>query len=199
MLKCPQIKLLAAVSATVTLAHISNAATEARVSAPPPAYAGGEASAEVAMPGLFPTARTLQITLTMDVSSADNAEAALSAGGGPRNLDTTKLILGYKRGKYFVRGNNLTEQYSAAAAGATSATAREMVVRVRLDSHFAPVRATFWADGKPLAFDGLDPKALLAWLDPREYETLQVTSRSGATSVSVSAAYFADGSLILVR
>jgi hypothetical protein len=183
----------------ITPTYVSAAATFARVDAPPPAYAGGEAGAEVAMPELFPTARTLQITLTMDASAADNAEVALSAGGGPRNLDTTRVILGYKRGKYFIRGNNLTEQYSVQDTGTASTTARELTVKVRLDPDGAPVRATFWADGKPLAFDGLDPKALLAWLDPREYDTLQITSRSGAANVSVSAAYFADGTLIITR
>jgi hypothetical protein len=135
----------------------------------------------------------------MDASSADNAEAALSAGGGPRNPDATRVILGYKRGEWFIRGNNLTEQYSAAAAGPASTAARELVVRIRLDSGSAPVRAALWADGRPLTFGGLDPEALLSWLDPRGYDTLQVTSRSGAANVAASATLSADGSLILAR
>jgi len=172
----------------------------AHIDAPVPLYVDSEASAVVVMPIPDPTARTLQITLVFGATPTNNAEIALGTfGEGSPDPDATALTVGFDCGEWFIVGDRLCQTFSATAANPTAVGTRTLTIRVRLDPSGAPVGVAFMADGVPVTFEGLEPETLLSWLVPRDWDTLQVTSRGGAQNVSAEVKYIADGTTLIVR
>jgi len=200
MLKNSYIAIFFIVSVSM-LPHIATASTVARVEAPPPVNVNGEAHAAKPMPKMFPTARTIKITLALDASAANGAAVTLGKTwqGSLPEPDKIAVILGYDRGEWHIRGDRLRKRFTDTAVNPSSAGPRMLVARVRLDPDGMPVNVTFSSDGQPVLFAGLEADALLSWLDPRGWESVRVTARGGASNVFAEVRYIADGSLLIMR
>lgn len=201
MLKKSHIMLPVAVTA-VMLAHAAAASASARADAPAAAHDDAEASsAAELMPGIFPTARTLRIELSLDDSVAGGgAELRLGkASGGRMSLAGTTTSIGFEDGAWYICGDRHRRCFTATNSATAAAGPRTLAVRMRLDADGAPVGVALAADGLPLTFDGLGGDALKAWLDPRRWEDFRVLSRGGADGVSATVTVHADGTLFILR
>ena len=202
MLKKSHIAIFFIVSVAFALPHIAAASVVVRVDAPLAADGDGEASSVVKlMPGIFPTARTLRIELSLDDPAGGDAELRLGkAQGGRMSLAGTVTTIGFENGSWFIRGDRHRKNFTATNSMPTTAGARTLTACVRLDADGVPVRIErLEADGKPLTFEGLDGDALKAWLDPRRLDAFKVVSRSGADGVSATVKAYAGGTLFILR
>jgi len=197
----PHLKLFFVVSAFMVSAQVMAATTLMRVDAPPPVNLNGEAHAAKGMPGFFPAARTLKITLALDASSANAAAVTFGKAwqGYLPEPEKIAVILGYDRGEWYIRGDRLRKKFTDAAVNPSSAGSRIFTVRVRLDADGLPVSAVFTADGAPVSFAGLETDALLSWLDPSGWESVRVTARGGSSNVSAEVKFIADGTALILR
>ena len=182
-----------------TLAQLAVGGTVASVDTlPAAAHDDLEVSADVAMPLPERLTRTFKLTLSLDSSPTNNAEVVF----GTENCDSpdnTAVILGFDRGAWNIRGNGLRQKFTVAANNSSVAMPRTLTVKVRLDADGAPVGVKFGADGLPVTFEGVTKPTLLAWLDPRGWESFRVTSRGGAGNVAASVKFLADGSVFILR
>jgi len=201
MLKKSHIGIFFIVPVALALPHAAAAGTSVRVDAPPPVSVNGEAHAAKPMPKFFPSARTMKITLSLDASPASSAAVTLGGAWQVGLLDPDKaaLILGWDRGEWHIRGDRLRKRFTDAAASPSSAGPRALTARVRLGRDGVPVGVSFNEDGLPVVFQGLEPDALLSWLDPGGWESVRVTARGGASNVSAEVRYVADGLLLIMR
>ena len=198
MKKSVCMKTFLVVSAALALPYTSVAATIASVDAPVPAYADLETSAEAAMPLPVRLARTFKLSLSLDAAVTNNAEIVFGTGACDDPEDTS-VVIGFDRGAWFLRGDALRKRFSSGTPAPFVAGPKTLVVSVRLGEGGAPVGVTFHADGAPVTFTGLDAGTLLAWLDPRGWETFRVTSRGEAGNVTASVKFLADGSVFILR
>jgi len=203
--KINSLKSFFILTAIPALAHTAAAAVtvaRARVEVPPPAYADGESSsATEPVPVMFPKARIVCYELSLDNTAGGGAELRLgNAKGGRQPLAGTVTTIGFEDGAWFIRGGRHRQNFTATNAVTGAAGARSLAVRIRLAEGGAPVRIErLEADGKPLAFEGLDAGTLKAWLDPRRLYTFRAVSRGGAGDVSAAVRVYTDGSVIIVR
>jgi len=198
----PFFKWFSVAALVFALAHTAAAGTSARADAPAAAYDDAEASsAAELMPGIFPTARTLRIELSLDDSVAGgSAELRLGkASGGRLSLAGTTTSIGFEDGAWYICGDRHRRCFTATNSATAAAGPRTLAVRMRLDADGAPVGVALAADGLPLTFDGLGGDALKAWLDPRRWEDFRVLSRGGADGVSATVTVHADGTLFILR
>ena len=198
MMKNTRVKMFFVVSLFFVLAHVAVAATITRVDAPAPAYADLEASAEAAMPLPVRLARTFKLSLSLDAAVTNNAEIAFGTGACDDPEDTS-VVIGFDRGVWFLRGDALQKRFSSGTPGTFAAGPKTLTVQVRIDKSGEPAGVTLHADGAPVTFAGMEPETLLAWLDPRGWESFRVTSRGGAGNVTATVKFLADGSVFILR
>jgi len=160
----------------------------------------GEESAGGLMPVSEASVRTLKLTLAFEASPTNNVEVALGVGadGVSPRANSTVMIMGWKRGEWFVRGDRLRRQFSAPAVDPSAEGLRTLTVRMRLDPSGKPRHVAFAADGVPVLFEGLETEDLLTWL-AHGWEAWQVTARGGAGNVSAEMALYSDGSVLIVK
>ena len=136
-------------------------------------------------------------------SPSQRRSAAVTLGkawqGSLPEPEKVALALGYDRGEWHIRGDRLRKRFTDAAASPSSAGPRALTARVRLGRDGVPVGVSFNEDGLPVVFQGLEPDALLSWLDPGGWESVRVTARGGASNVSAEVRYVADGLLLIMR
>jgi len=161
----------------------------------------GETVAKAGMPELFPTARTMEIKLSLDASPSNGAEVTLGGAwqGALPEPGKIAFVLGWDRGEWYIRGDRLRKRFTGTAVNPSSLGPRVLTARVRLDPDGMPVSVSFNSGGQPVLFAGLEADALLPWLDPRGWESVRVTARGGASNVSAEVRYVADGSVFILR
>ena len=194
------IRLFAAVSAAVALAHAP--ASAVRLDAPAPEYADGEVSVWTPLPLAGASTRTLEIRLSFESTPTNNVEAVFGRGFGAGDFscpDGTAAAVGWDGG-WFLAGDRLRQPFPAGAAGQPDGP-RTLLIRMRIAPSGEPLSVAFEADGAPLAFAGLDPEALLRWLAPGRWDSLQLTARNngGGGPASLEARVIGDGTLLMVR
>ena len=205
MIGNPYIKAFVAVAAFSALACVATAATSVRVDAPLPAHADGEASAEAMMPAIGEKDRTLKLMLTFDAAMTNKVEMLLGTGGevSPR-AGSTAMIIGWRRGEWFVTGDRLRQTFTTAATDPTADGPRTLTVNIRLGpASRVAIFEERWNAGvpsrSPVVFNGLEAETLLSWLDPSGWDTLSVTSRGGAENAAAEAVFSVDGTNIILR
>ena len=204
MLKCPHVKLLAAVSAAA-LACAVPAATVAHIAVPPSECADGESAAVAAVPARGPSDRTVEIKLSFNASPTNNAEFALADSRLPE-ADATVLSAGWDLGEWVVAGPRPGQRLSAADPSA--AGPRTFTMGMRLDGRGNVARVWFEGragSGAPAAI-GFGPGAqetILSWLagGGGSWDSLLATSRGNGngTPASLVARVIEDGTLLMVR
>jgi len=113
MFQDTHIKMFFAMLAVSVLSHTVAASVSVRVDTPPPVNVNGEARAAKPVPKMFPTARTMIITLSLDASPANGAAVMLGKAwqGSLPEPDKVALVLGYDRGEWHIRGDRLRKKW----------------------------------------------------------------------------------------
>ena len=160
-----------------------------------PAYADLETSETFALPKAVP-GNHWRLTLALEGTASNCVEVAFGRDANTNavlDVEEITATIGWDRGVWFVGGGSgLEERFTATPSGST------LTLDVYLTAANVMRSATFSEGRRPLPFADMPPAP--AWLDPRKWDTAQLTARGGgpraeAAEISV----FPDGTLIRLK